>query len=392
MNTSKIVLYFCCSALFLLPGCGLQPTNLTGGASGTDLSACAVSGSVVDTLGRPVGGATVHLRRAEFLASDSGLLRFSANGKAVACDTETDVSGKFRFESVDTGGFSIEVNYKDSLGILFSCTIASHDNRFELPPDTLCPLAVITGHINANEPGHGQVSLVQVYGMQRRVKPDSSGLFRLVLPCGQHTIRLSSDTGDVDPMEISVFLHPEQERDIGNFRLFNNPSRQPPCKNLECDLSAVRAMLDSCGLSGVPVDSVSTVDSGRVTGLYLQNRNMTRLPWGLERLEKLKTLDMSGNAIVTMPRYGGYLPSGLRTLILRLNQLVQLPQYIAALKNLETLDCSNNRLQSLPDSIVELSPGVLLDLSGNKLCSLPPAITAWADMYDADWRQSQICP
>jgi hypothetical protein len=394
MNTGKRLLYFFCIAFLLLPRCNLQPINLAGGASGTDLSACVVSGTVVDSLGMPFSSASVYLRRAEFLASDSGIVRLSANGKLIACDTETDRSGTFRFESVDTGSFSIEVNYNDSLGTLFVCTIASHDVRFTLPPDTICPLAVITGHINANEPGqpgHPQASLVQVYGMQRRVKPDSSGFFRLELPCGQHTILLSSDTGYTDPMEISVFLHPDQERDLGTFRLDKYPPHQPPCRNIECDLAAVREMLDSCGLSGVPVDSVVTIDSGRVTGLHLQNRNMTRLPWGLERLEKLKTLDLSGNAIVTMPRFGGFFPIGLRTLILRSNQLAQLPPSIVMLRNIETLDLSNNKLQSLPDSIVSIAPRVLLDLGGNKLCSLPPAIAAWADMYDVDWRQTQNC-
>ena len=56
---------FCITGLVLLR-CGLEPMNVAGGASGTDLSACVVSGNVVDSSGNPVAGAVVYLRQAGF--------------------------------------------------------------------------------------------------------------------------------------------------------------------------------------------------------------------------------------------------------------------------------------------------------------------------------------
>ena len=392
MKLHKRIHYVSCIIGLLLLQCSLEPMNVAGGASGTDLSVCIVSGSVVDSLGRPVSGAAVHLRRAEFLATDTGMVRESANGKWIACDTETNIIGGFYFETVDTGSYLIEVNYKDSLGILFPCTVSTHDIRNDLSQDTVYPLAVITGHVDVdtNPFGQTQVSIIQVYGLQRVVRPDSAGFFRLFLPYGQHNLRFSSDSGNVDPMEVSIYVHPNQQKDIGHFHLGNFPWIQRSCQNLECDYSVVRALLDSCGLFTVPIESVATVDSGRVTGLNLQGRNISRVPMELGRLEKLKALDLSGNALTSFAPFRG-LPSALRSLILRANQLTELPGYIGMLRNIETLDLSNNQLQSLPDSIVVIAPSVLLDLSGNKLCSLPSDVAAWADRYDADWRQTQDC-
>jgi hypothetical protein len=372
--------------------CSLEPMNVAGGASGTDLSACVVSGNVVDSSGNPVAGAVVYLRQAGFLAADSEIIRVSPNGKWIACDTLTDASGSFHFKSIDTGSYSIEVNYKDSLGILFPCTVSTHDARNDLPQDTLYPLAVVTGHIDAdaNPFEQTQVSVIQVYGLQRIVRPDSAGFFRLLLPQGQHNLRFSSDSGNIDPMEVSIYVHPNQQKDIGHFHLGNFPWIQRPCQNLECDLSVVRSILDSCGLFTVAAESVVTSDSGRVAGLNLQGRNIVRIPMELGRLERLRTLDLSGNAITNLPP-PRVLPSALRTMVLRANKLTELPGYIGLLRNIETLDLSNNQLQSLPDSIVTIAPLVMLDLSGNKLCSLPSSIAAWADRYDSDWRQTQDC-
>jgi hypothetical protein len=385
----RIRIASCIYGLLLLR-CSFDPITVAGGASGTDLSACVVSGSVVDSLGKPVSNAVVHLRRAEFLATDTGMIRTSANGKWIACDTETNASGGFYFEKIDTGSYLIEINYRDSFGILLPCTVTTLDNRTDIPRDTLYPLAVISGRIDVNESGTAQVSVIQVYGMERRVVPDSSGYFTLVLPSGHHNIRFSSESGNFDPMEVSVYVHPHQDRDLGHFHMGGFPPPQQPCGNLECDLAAVRAILDSCGLVTVPLDSVVIVEEGRVTGLMLQYRNISRLPTGLERLANLKTLDLSGNAIANLPPLRG-LPN-LKRLILRANQFSQFPMYIGKLWNIEALDIANNRLQSLPDSIVALTPIVLLDLAGNKLCSLPPAVAAWADLYDANWRQTQVCP
>jgi Leucine-rich repeat (LRR) protein len=114
--------------------------------------------------------------------------------------------------------------------------------------------------------------------------------------------------------------------------------------------------------------------------LYPQNNhaedrsNVIRDLTGIELLENLETLDVSGNEITALPD----LPSKLKSLNVSFNQLTALPLLP---ESLEYFDCGRNRitkLPALPETITEL------DVNGNILTSLPPLPSGLIDLdcYD----------
>ena len=382
-----------CIAGLLLLRCGIHPVEITGGASGTELSACVVTGNVVDPEGIPVNGAIVRLRPSSFLSTGPLTdVRISQSKKTIA-DTLTDKTGGFRFELIDTGAFTIEVNYRDSLGTIMTCEILPVDTGKKIPLDTLFPLSTMSGHIDAFDSNNvpDSTAKIQVYGLQRYVKPDSNGNFTLIVPRGNLSLRFSMDTGYQNEMNVTINVLPDERRDIGSFHLghFQMPPLQ--CQNSKCDSIMVRVILDSLKLFSVPVDSVATARDGRIVEVNLQGRNISRVPFGLERLEFLEVLDLSNNSLSFLPGSLGMMHA-LKKLTLNNNQLTGLFQIIGDLRQLQSLDVSGNELTTLPDSIVFLSALQFLDLNNNRLCGLSPAIAAWATTFDPGWDALQQCP
>jgi hypothetical protein len=275
---------------------------MASGASGTELSACTVSGVAVDQQGKPVGGAIVRLRPKYFLAADSTTVPLMLRGKKTIADTVTNALGEFQFELVDTGEFSIEVNYNDSLAKLFPCTILTTDTLKKMQKDTLVPMSIVWGHFDAFDSNNvpDSSARIQIYGLDRFAKPnpDSAGKFSLKVPNGNLNLKFSMDTGHQNEMDVRISLLPNQKREIGSFRLGQSQMRPPPpCQGFNCDSIVVRAMLDSLKLDTLAVDSIAKTRNSRIVELDLHGLNLTNIPGELQRLDALEVLDLSNNRL-----------------------------------------------------------------------------------------------
>ena len=111
----------------------------------------------------------------------------------------------------------------------------------------------------------------------------------------------------------------------------------------------------------------------RVCSLYLEGKNMTRLPAEIGKLTNLITLSVTFSSLRELPREIGKLKN-LHTIRLHHNELKGIPAEIGNLVNLQELSLGVNRLGDLPGEIGKLDNLQLLDLGNNELRDLPVEI------------------
>ena len=151
--------------------------------------------------------------------------------------------------------------------------------------------------------------------------------------------------------------------------------------------------LNSLGLTVIPAE---VFELTHLTGLYLQNNRIRKIPRSISRLSNLKKLDFGHNQISELP-YGisklthlfylgltrnriSQIPefikhlSELKELALGSNQLREFPVHILLLKNLERLFIWSNPIGSLPSEIDQLSRLNFLDISDINIQRLPESI------------------
>ncbi|MBN1308368.1 MAG: leucine-rich repeat domain-containing protein [Chitinispirillaceae bacterium] len=226
------------------------------------------------------------------------------------------------------------------------------------------------------------------------------------------------------------------------------------CTDYACDSSVIRQILDMNGLDTVAVQSVSSVNNGRVVQLHLvYDQSLLRslpkrlaiLPASVGRLSALQNLDVSGNTLDSVPESIGrctdleflcmyrnrlsvfpgwitgctglkrlglgenqldHIPESigmlraLKDLLLGENRLTRLPDSIGALRSLKVLDISGNLLETLPASVVYLDSLSCLFLAGNSICSLSARQEEWVrrvptgtncTRWEPEWPDSQQC-
>lgn len=93
--------------------------------------------------------------------------------------------------------------------------------------------------------------------------------------------------------------------------------------------------------------------------------SLSRLSSKLTNTKKVKSLDLDGLDLVTIPSKIG-LQTEIKLLTIRNNQLKSLPTQIGKLKSLETLSLTNNSLETLPDEISKLENLKRIYLNANK--------------------------
>ncbi len=116
---------------------------------------------------------------------------------------------------------------------------------------------------------------------------------------------------------------------------------------------------------------------------------LKELPDAIAQLTQLESLDLSFNQLTELPEAIGALTQ-LRTLNLSGNQLTELPDAIAALTQLQSLNLYDNQLTELPEAIAALTQLKTLDLSHNQLTALPDAIAQLTQLQSLNLYRNQL--
>ncbi|MFP4164821.1 MAG: DUF2341 domain-containing protein [Chitinispirillaceae bacterium] len=161
--------------------------DLAGGSETTN----GITARVRYADGSPAVGSAVRLRRADYLSSPAD----SAQNPVSSIDLVTDSSGRFHISGIDPGDYSIEVYdgaYKGA--VLFTCSVGEMDTA-DLGTDSLSPYAVLTGSVDIDETGSGQL-YAQIKGLERVVPVDTNGEFVFYdLPEGFLDVIISTNGG-----------------------------------------------------------------------------------------------------------------------------------------------------------------------------------------------------
>jgi hypothetical protein len=198
------LLFARCTSLDTLAGTGSQAGN------------GRIFGTVFTGKGAPASGATVLLRRKDYLADTA--IEPDVKYGDFRKDARTDIHGVFRFDSVDTGSYAIEVNDGASHAVLLECSVAGKDALVRIPDDTLKPAGVIKGTFTPM-PGPSVAMYVQVYGLERVALRDAAtgGFLINDVPDGSYTLRVLASSADYRPVSIgSVSVTPGDTTDIGD--------------------------------------------------------------------------------------------------------------------------------------------------------------------------------
>jgi hypothetical protein len=187
-----------------------------------------------------------------------------------------------------------------------------------------------------------------------RVLPDSLGRMDALTSLYLHGNRLSAlPDSIVKLMRLATLT-------LGRNRLCSLPARihawadlycsvagwesTQDCDNYASDTAAVRAILDTNGLTTVRIADVTDSLDGRVTALRLTHLGLSVLPAAVGGLSRLADLDLH-----------------------------------------------DNRLRALPDTVMGLDSLRSVSLDDNRLCTLSVALSAWADSLAPHWEQFQSC-
>jgi len=173
-------------ALFLLT---ISCNNPGGYAGGSETGNGAVYAVVKYEDGTPAAGSEVRLRKADYVSGIPALSKTSA----AYVNMVTDSNGRFMIDSIDAGGYYIEVinTGKDSPqsgAVLFKFTIKN--DTLNLGEEILLPFASLLGEVDSAASA-GRQLYVQIIGLERLERVASDGTFAFDdLPAGTHHIRI----------------------------------------------------------------------------------------------------------------------------------------------------------------------------------------------------------
>jgi Leucine-rich repeat (LRR) protein len=379
MNSKLLLAALTGVALLLIVNCTSSGNiDLAGGASDLEISACVVDGKAADVYGNVLIGARVTLRPSDYRSGDSisdGSLKKIAN-------TITDTFGNFKIDSIDTGSYSIEINFNDSIGTMSYVDISQGDRSKSLATVNLLPLATISGSIDICQDSlNVNYSYIQVIGLERNVKPDSAGFYSVKVPSGKHHLFFQNDSS-----ELIIQLGPGEPKTV-DIRIRDN---RRPNEQFANDSMILRMLLDTLGISQSAFDSVSRFDNGKLIILDLSKRGLQRIAIHLIRFPRLRQLYLNDNELSDTFNLPPDFFRGLEKLDLKNNKFTKISNNISALDYLQFLDLSNNKLTTLPLSITRLRL-YTLDISYNAIDNalLSAEQIQWLNTNDPDWSSTQ---
>jgi tRNA A-37 threonylcarbamoyl transferase component Bud32 len=157
------------------------------------------------------------------------------------------------------------------------------------------------------------------------------------------------------------------------------------------ELAGSKRLNLSCGLKNFPPEIFDLADTLEI--LDLSGNALTTLPSDLPRLHKLRILFCSNNQFTQLPEVLGQcsrlsmvgfkanfiqhvpaaaLPMSLRWLILTDNKINELPKELGRCIQLQKLMLAGNQLQALPDEMAACEHLELLRIAANRFTALPP--------------------
>jgi hypothetical protein len=197
----------------LLYRCDSSPVEVTGGASGTDVSACMIKGVVYDSLNHPVDQALIRLRPQYYLSSSS--MHGDTEIVETVVDLRSGVCGTFRIDSVVPGEYMLEItNCKYGFSCL--CTVRNDDTLIMLPQCIIRGMAEITGKLPLS-PEVLQTNDIhlEVYGSENRVEVNTNGIFTMTMPGGNYWMRVCLSESDTTEFDFPVKTRPGEHLDLG---------------------------------------------------------------------------------------------------------------------------------------------------------------------------------
>lgn len=362
-----------CGVCFIMAvaffGCGRELTQSSQrGGSGTET--VGILGNVVDTNNRAVAGASVRLRRSDYLDTSLSSLQKSA---LMLADAVTNDTGGFFIGSVDTGAYTIEVNDGRHNAALMSCTVSRHDSLFVVPKGVVRPTGTIHGNIPPLPQTDSMKFSVYIYGLGRANTTTSSGDFVLTdIPEGSYSLKIVPQVPIYTYCEqTGIVVSSGNDRDLGEISVPQLAVTIHPVDSL-----LVQNILDSNGLKSVPLFQAVKLGAWpfRVTVLKLNYKKLTSLPLAIGKLTELRELDLQNNNLVALPKEIGGL-THLKKLVVSNNRLTSLPPEIGNLDSLEQLLADNNELMAVPPEIGKINSLQVLDVGYNQLSAVPDEIT-----------------
>jgi hypothetical protein len=367
-----------------LLGCGfeLTPTSQRGG-SGTET--VGISGSVVDTNHHAVAGASVRLRRSDYLDTTQLPLQKSALTLANAFTNDT---GGFFIGTVDTGAYTIEVNDGRHNAVVLSCTVSRNDSLFVVPKGVVRPTGAIHGNVPPLPQTDSMRFSVYIYGLDRADITTSSGDFILSdVPVGSYSIKIVPQVPIYTFCEqTGIVVSSGNDRNLGAISVPQLAVTIHPVDSL-----FVRNILDSNGLKFVPVSQVAKMGAWpfRVLELKLTYKKLAFLPSDIGKLTELRELELQNNNLTALPKEIGGL-AHLKRLVVSNNKLASLPPEIGNLDSLQQLIADNNEITIAPPEIGNINSLQVIDFGYNLLSAIPDEVTYCHALYSLVLQHNSI--
>ena len=140
------------------------------------------------------------------------------------------------------------------------------------------------------------------------------------------------------------------------------------------------------------VAAVARIEAARRSGardLDLSHLGLRELPDAIASLTALQSLNLRRNHLTALPDAIASL-TALQSLNLMSNQLTTLPDAIASLTALQSLNLWDNELTALPDALASLTALQSLNLSYNRLTALPDAIASLTALQSLDLEDNRL--
>jgi hypothetical protein len=170
--------------------CSCSTNNVAGTGSETD-TGCSVAGLIQYTDSTPVIHADVILHDLRSIKRITLSKQFTGTGLIRSGFTQTNETGFFHFDSVDTGGYLVEINDHDTLGAILPAQIDQGDTLRNVN-GTVRKFGTIVGKIDTTGIGKGRIVTIYLPELGRTVPVDSIGNFVIKnLPAWNYQMRLA---------------------------------------------------------------------------------------------------------------------------------------------------------------------------------------------------------